>query len=89
MGTHPLFITPFISAQYCFAIYKYIITMHYVYNSRVAGQYVISMTLLSESVPMAKRNVLVLLVNSIFMLAQGLMAGEYKNLCLVDGDNHR
>ncbi|XP_013192894.1 solute carrier family 22 member 6 [Amyelois transitella] len=40
----------------------------------VAGQFAVSMTLLSESVPMAKRNVLVLLVTSIFMLSQGLMA---------------
>ncbi|XP_053605268.1 solute carrier family 22 member 1-like isoform X2 [Plodia interpunctella] len=50
--------------------------LQFLATAMVAGQYVISMTLLSESVPMAKRNVLVLLVNSIFMLAQGLMAAS-------------
>ncbi|XP_013192893.1 arabinose-proton symporter [Amyelois transitella] len=39
-----------------------------------SGQYTISMTILSESVPMAKRNLVVLLVTSIFLLAQGIMA---------------
>ncbi|XP_053605975.1 uncharacterized protein LOC128672698 [Plodia interpunctella] len=39
-----------------------------------SGQYTISMTMLSESVPMAKRNLVVLLVTSIFLLAQGIMA---------------
>ncbi|CAD0200210.1 unnamed protein product [Chrysodeixis includens] len=33
-----------------------------------------SMSLLSESVPMAKRNLVVLLVSSIFLLSQGIMA---------------
>ncbi|KPJ14130.1 Synaptic vesicle 2-related protein [Papilio machaon] len=39
-----------------------------------AGKYSLSMTMLSESVPMAKRNLVVLLVTSIFLLAQGIMA---------------
>ncbi|XP_063893868.1 synaptic vesicle 2-related protein [Helicoverpa armigera] len=39
-----------------------------------SGMYSMSMSLLSESVPMAKRNLVVLLVSSIFMLSQGLMA---------------
>ncbi|CAH2040157.1 unnamed protein product, partial [Iphiclides podalirius] len=39
-----------------------------------AGEYSLSMTILSESVPMAKRNLVVLLVTSIFLMAQGVMA---------------
>lgn len=39
-----------------------------------SGLYSMSMSLLSESVPMAKRNIVVLLVSSIFLLSQGLMA---------------
>ncbi|XP_073952735.1 solute carrier family 22 member 6-like [Choristoneura fumiferana] len=39
-----------------------------------AAQYTLSMTLLSECVPMGKRNLVVLLVSSIFMLSQGIMA---------------
>ncbi|CAH2085859.1 unnamed protein product [Euphydryas editha] len=39
-----------------------------------AGQYPMSMTLLSESVPVMKRNVVVLLVGSIFLLSQGIMS---------------
>ncbi|KPI99494.1 Synaptic vesicle 2-related protein [Papilio xuthus] len=39
-----------------------------------AGKYSLSMTMVSESVPMAKRNLIVLLVTSIFLLAQGIMA---------------
>ncbi|KAL0831768.1 hypothetical protein ABMA28_001307 [Loxostege sticticalis] len=39
-----------------------------------AGQFSLSMTLLSESVPMAKRNQVVMVVTSIFILAQGLIA---------------
>lgn len=39
-----------------------------------SGVYSMSMTLLSESVPMAKRNLVVLLVSSIFLLTQGIMA---------------
>lgn len=34
-----------------------------------------AMTLLSESVPMSKRNLVVLLVASIFLLSQGIMSG--------------
>ncbi|XP_049871232.1 synaptic vesicle 2-related protein-like [Pectinophora gossypiella] len=39
-----------------------------------AGQYSIPMTLLSECVPMARRNLVVLIVASIFLLSQGIMA---------------
>ncbi|XP_072949755.1 synaptic vesicle 2-related protein-like [Epargyreus clarus] len=39
-----------------------------------SGQFSLSMTLLSESVPMAKRNLVILLVTSIFILTQGIMA---------------
>nr|XP_034828780.1 putative transporter svop-1 [Maniola hyperantus] len=39
-----------------------------------AGQFPQAMTIVGESVPMAKRNVSILLVGSIFLLAQGLMA---------------
>ncbi|XP_050349462.1 synaptic vesicle 2-related protein-like isoform X1 [Nymphalis io] len=39
-----------------------------------SGQYSMAMTMLSESVPMVKRNIVVLLVGSIFLLAQGIMA---------------
>ncbi|CAH2085861.1 unnamed protein product [Euphydryas editha] len=39
-----------------------------------SGQYPMAMTILSESVPMAKRNLVVLLVASIFLLSQGIMA---------------
>ncbi|KAM3956304.1 synaptic vesicle 2-related protein [Aphomia sociella] len=39
-----------------------------------SGQYTISMTMLSESVPMAKRNLVLLWVASIFLMAQGIMA---------------
>ncbi|XP_026727173.1 solute carrier family 22 member 6-like [Trichoplusia ni] len=39
-----------------------------------SGLYSMSMSLLSESVPMGKRNLVVLLVSSIFLLSQGLMA---------------
>ncbi|XP_026498457.2 synaptic vesicle 2-related protein-like [Vanessa tameamea] len=39
-----------------------------------SGQYSMAMTMLSESVPMIKRNIVVLLVGSIFLLAQGVMA---------------
>lgn len=47
-----------------------------------------SMSLLSESVPLAKRNPVVLLVSSIFLLSQGIMAGErmkqrYSRICYV------
>ncbi|CAH2269721.1 jg18948 [Pararge aegeria aegeria] len=39
-----------------------------------AGQFPQAMTIVSESVPMGKRNLSILLVGSIFLLAQGLMA---------------
>ncbi|XP_041968041.1 synaptic vesicle 2-related protein-like [Aricia agestis] len=39
-----------------------------------SGQYPLSLALVSESVPLMKRNVVVLLVTSIFLLAQGVMA---------------
>ncbi|CAB3246956.1 unnamed protein product [Arctia plantaginis] len=39
-----------------------------------AGIYSVSMTLLSESIPMAYRNTSVLIVSSVMMLAQGIMA---------------
>ncbi|CAB3235218.1 unnamed protein product [Arctia plantaginis] len=39
-----------------------------------SGIYLMLMSLLSESVPMAKRNYVVLLVSSIFLLSQGIMA---------------
>ncbi|XP_028026289.1 synaptic vesicle 2-related protein-like [Bombyx mandarina] len=39
-----------------------------------SGLYSMSMSLLSESVPMAKRNLVILLVTSIFLLSQGFMA---------------
>ncbi|XP_063386248.1 solute carrier family 22 member 21-like [Cydia fagiglandana] len=39
-----------------------------------SADYTLAMTLLSESVPMAKRNTAVLLVNCMMMLAQGTMA---------------
>ncbi|KAI8421227.1 hypothetical protein MSG28_008289 [Choristoneura fumiferana] len=39
-----------------------------------SAAYSLSVTLLSESVPMAKRNLAVLMVSSLFMLAQGVMA---------------
>lgn len=42
---------------------------------RASGQYPMAMTLLSESVPMSKRNLVVLLVASIFLLSQGIMSG--------------
>ncbi|XP_013137725.1 PREDICTED: putative transporter ZK637.1 [Papilio polytes] len=38
------------------------------------GKYSLSITMLSESVPMAKRNLVVLLVTSISLLSQGIMA---------------
>ncbi|CAK1579007.1 unnamed protein product [Parnassius mnemosyne] len=38
------------------------------------GQYSLAVTFLSESVPMSKRNLLVLLVNTIFLLSQGILA---------------
>ena len=47
--------------------------------SRASGHYSQAMTIVSESVPMAKRNVVVLLVGSLFLLAQGIMAGN-KNI---------
>ncbi|XP_061704337.1 solute carrier family 22 member 6-like [Cydia pomonella] len=40
-----------------------------------SADYTLAMTLLSESVPMAKRNTSVLLVNCMMMMAQGTMAG--------------
>ncbi|XP_063893937.1 putative transporter SVOPL [Helicoverpa armigera] len=40
-----------------------------------SGFYAMSMSLLSESVPVAKRNLVVLVVSSIFMLSQGLISG--------------
>ncbi|XP_028161185.1 putative transporter svop-1 [Ostrinia furnacalis] len=39
-----------------------------------AGQFMLAMTLLSENIPMAKRNLSVLLVTSLFLLANGVMA---------------
>ncbi|KAI8421222.1 hypothetical protein MSG28_008285 [Choristoneura fumiferana] len=39
-----------------------------------SGIYTLSMTLLSESVPLAKRNFIMLLVSSIFLLGQGIMS---------------
>ncbi|XP_045767301.1 putative transporter svop-1 [Maniola jurtina] len=39
-----------------------------------AGQFPQAMTIVGESVPMAKRNISILLVGSIFLLSQGLMA---------------
>ncbi|KAL4702827.1 hypothetical protein ACJJTC_003985, partial [Scirpophaga incertulas] len=39
-----------------------------------SGQYTLSMTLLSESIPQAKRNLVLLLVASIFLLSQGFSA---------------
>ncbi|XP_063635431.1 solute carrier family 22 member 13-like [Cydia splendana] len=39
-----------------------------------SGIYVLSMTLLSESVPLQKRNVAMVLVSSIFLLAQGIIS---------------
>ncbi|XP_023940985.1 putative transporter svop-1 [Bicyclus anynana] len=39
-----------------------------------AGQFPQAMTIVSESVPMSKRNLCILLVGSIFLLSQGLMA---------------
>ncbi|KAJ0177597.1 hypothetical protein K1T71_006470 [Dendrolimus kikuchii] len=39
-----------------------------------SGLYSMSMSLMSECVPMAKRNLVVLLVSSIFLLSQGIMA---------------
>ncbi|XP_053605867.1 solute carrier family 22 member 6-like isoform X3 [Plodia interpunctella] len=40
----------------------------------VSGQYPLSMTLLSECVPLDKRNLVLILVTSIFLFSQGLMA---------------
>ncbi|KAL0881358.1 hypothetical protein ABMA27_001235 [Loxostege sticticalis] len=39
-----------------------------------SGQFMLAMSLLSESVPLAKRNLAVLMVTSMFLLAQGIMA---------------
>lgn len=48
--------------------------IQFVASLMAAGLYSMSMSLLSESVPMAKRNLVLLLVSSIFLLSQGIMA---------------
>lgn len=50
---------------------------------RSAGLYSLSVTIVSESVPLAKRNLVVLLVTSIFLVSQGIMAGIYLTLYYV------
>uniref|UniRef100_A0A2A4JLT5 Major facilitator superfamily (MFS) profile domain-containing protein n=1 Tax=Heliothis virescens TaxID=7102 RepID=A0A2A4JLT5_HELVI len=51
-----------------------LLVFQFVASLFASGMYSMSMSLLSESVPMAKRNLVVLLVSSIFLLSQGLMA---------------
>ncbi|XP_028161215.1 synaptic vesicle 2-related protein-like [Ostrinia furnacalis] len=51
-----------------------LLILQFVATSLASGQYSLSMSMLSESVPMAKRNLVVMLVTSIFILAQGIMA---------------
>ncbi|XP_059054537.1 putative transporter svop-1 [Achroia grisella] len=51
-----------------------LLILQFIASLSSSGQYTISMTILSESVPMAKRNIVLLLVTSIFLLAQGIMA---------------
>ncbi|XP_059054538.1 probable metabolite transport protein CsbC [Achroia grisella] len=50
------------------------IVMQFIASFLVSGNFSLALTLLSESVPMTKRNLLMLLVSSIFVLAQGLMS---------------
>ncbi|KAM3956302.1 synaptic vesicle 2-related protein-like [Aphomia sociella] len=49
-------------------------TLHFIAAFLVSGNFSLAMTLLSESVPMVKRNVVMLQVSSIYVLAQGLMS---------------
>ncbi|XP_026330341.1 putative transporter svop-1 [Hyposmocoma kahamanoa] len=51
-----------------------LMVLQFIASLFASGQYSLPMAILSESVPMAKRNFVVLLVTSIFLLAQGLMA---------------
>ncbi|GBP21557.1 Major myo-inositol transporter IolT [Eumeta japonica] len=48
--------------------------LQFIASLLAAGQYTLSMTLLGESTPLGRRNLVLLLVSSIFLLAQGLMA---------------
>ncbi|XP_049870520.1 putative transporter SVOPL [Pectinophora gossypiella] len=51
-----------------------LIVLQFLVALLASGQYSLAMTLLSECVPMARRNLVVLIVASIFLLAQGVMA---------------
>uniref|UniRef100_A0A2A4JMQ7 Major facilitator superfamily (MFS) profile domain-containing protein n=1 Tax=Heliothis virescens TaxID=7102 RepID=A0A2A4JMQ7_HELVI len=52
-----------------------LLIIQFIASSFGSGFYAISMSLLSESVPVAKRNLVVLVVSSIFLLSQGLISG--------------
>ncbi|CAG9787449.1 unnamed protein product [Diatraea saccharalis] len=51
-----------------------LLVLQFIASIFASGLYSLSMTLLSECVPMGKRNIVLLLVTSIFLLSQGLMA---------------
>ncbi|XP_047025983.1 putative transporter svop-1 [Helicoverpa zea] len=52
-----------------------LLIFQFIASSFGSGFYSMSMSLLSESVPVAKRNFVVLVVSSIFLLSQGLISG--------------
>ncbi|CAG9787447.1 unnamed protein product [Diatraea saccharalis] len=52
----------------------FLLILQFIASLMISGQYSLAMTILSESVPASKRNILVLLVTSIFLLSQGFMA---------------
>ncbi|XP_047996901.1 solute carrier family 22 member 6-A-like [Leguminivora glycinivorella] len=45
-----------------------------------SGIYVLSMTLLSESIPLKNRNVATLLVASVYLIGQGVISGKVTNI---------
>ncbi|KAJ2947315.1 hypothetical protein O0L34_g17028 [Tuta absoluta] len=51
-----------------------LLVCQFIASFMASGQYSITMTLLSECVPQARRNLVVLVVASLFLLSQGLMA---------------
>ncbi|CAH0399015.1 unnamed protein product [Chilo suppressalis] len=51
-----------------------LLVLQFIASIFASGLYSLSMTLLSETVPVTKRNLVLLLVTSIFLLSQGLMA---------------
>ncbi|RVE44303.1 hypothetical protein evm_011027 [Chilo suppressalis] len=52
----------------------FLLILQFIASLMISGQYSLAMTLVSESVPLAKRNIVVLMVTCIFLLSQGLMA---------------